>query len=178
LRWLAAHAAALGLDPQRIAVAGDSAGGSLSAVACQQLRGSEVGLRAQVLFYPSTDLTPAADALPSRRENGAVPPLTTALMKTLSDPFVAGFDPRDPRLSPLHAPDLGGLPPALIFTAACDLLRDDGRAYRDALLAAGVPVEYVELPGMVHGFIEMAGVLPAAVQVLAQAGAFLRERLE
>jgi acetyl esterase len=176
VRWLAAHAEALGLDPQRIAVAGDSAGGSLSAVVSQQLRGSEVTLRAQVLFYPSTDLTPAADAFPSRRENGAVPPLTIGLMKALSDPFIADFDTRDPRLSPLHAPDLHGLPPTLIFTGQCDVLRDDGRAYRDALRAAGVLVDYVELPGMVHGFIEMAGVLPAAVQAMRDAGGFLAWR--
>ncbi|WP_369977081.1 alpha/beta hydrolase [Xanthomonas bundabergensis] len=176
IRWLAAQAGALDLDAQRLAVAGDSAGGSLAAVACQQLRG-EVALRAQVLFYPSTDLSPAAREFPSRRENGAVPPLTLALMQAMSDPFVAAFDTRDPRLSPLRAPDLRGLPPALIYAGACDVLRDDGRRYAEALRAAGGAVEYVELPGMVHGFVEMAGVLPAAVQAIEYAGAFLRARL-
>lgn len=176
IRWLAAHAGELGLDAQRLAVAGDSAGGSLAAVACQQLRG-DVALRAQVLFYPSTDLSPAASEFPSRRENGAVPPLTLAAMQALSNAFVAGFDTHDPRLSPLRASDLCGLPPALIYAGACDVLRDDGRRYADALRAAGGEVEYVELPGMVHGFVEMAGVLPAAVQAIEQAGAFLRARL-
>ncbi|MGU7775743.1 alpha/beta hydrolase [Burkholderia sp. MR1-5-21] len=176
IRWLAAHASEFALDPQRIAVAGDSAGGSLSAVACQQLRG-QIALRAQVLFYPSTDLSPASHEFPSRHENGAVPPLTLTLMRAMSDPFVAGFDTTDPRVSPLRATDLYDLPAALIFTGACDVLRDDGWLYYAALQAAGVPVEYVEVPGMVHGFIEMAGVLPAAVQAIERAGVFLRDRL-
>ncbi|UYC15875.1 alpha/beta hydrolase [Xanthomonas campestris pv. phormiicola] len=165
------------MDAGRLAVAGDSAGGSLAAVACQQLRGGDVALRAQLLFYPSTDLSPAAREFPSRRENGAVPPLTLALMQAMSTPFVAGFDTRDPRLSPLRAADLRGLPPALIYTADCDVLRDDGHRYAEALRAAAVAVEHVELPGMVHGFVEMAGVLPAAVQAIEHAGAFLRARL-
>lgn len=176
LRWLARHAAELGLDAARMAVAGDSAGGGLSAVATQRLRDSEVALRAQVLFYPSTDLSPASDEFASRRENGAVPPLTLALMAGLAGPFVAGFDRTDPRVSPLRAADLHGLPPALIVTAACDVLRDDGRLYRNALQAAGVPVDHVEVPGMVHGFIEMAGALPAVVEpLMARTGTFLRK---
>lgn len=176
IRWLFSHAAEVGLDPQRLAVAGDSAGGSLSAVATLQLRG-EIPLRAQVLFYPCTDLSPAADAFASRSENGNVPPLTLAAMHALSDPFVGDFNTRDQRLSPLRADDFHGLPPALIFTGECDVLRDDGRLYRNALTKAGVEVDYVEVPGMVHGFIEMAGVLPAAVQAFERAGSFLRKQL-
>jgi acetyl esterase len=176
IRWLASHAMSLGLDPERIAVAGDSAGGSLAAVACQRLRG-EVPLRAQVLFYPSTDLSPAGEHFPSRYENGAVPPLTLELMHALSSPFTEGFDTADTRLSPLREADLRNLPPALIVTAECDVLRDDGRYYRDALRAAGVPVEFVEVPGMVHGFVEMAGVLRAAIEVLEHAGAYLGKML-
>ena len=155
-------------------MAGDSAGGSLAAVACQQLRHGEVTLRAQVLFYPSTDLSPAGEAFPSRQQNSAVPPLTLALMKAMSDPFVTGFDRTDPKVSPLQATDFGGLPPALIFTGECDVLRDDGRAYRDALQRAGVVVEYIEYPGMVHGFIEMAGVLPVTDTAIQKAAVFLK----
>jgi acetyl esterase len=178
VRWVAAQAKTLGLDASRLAIAGDSAGGSLAAVACQQLRGSQVLLRAQVLFYPSTDLSPDAAKFDSRRENGAVPPLTLEAMHALSSPFIpAGFDTCDPRVSPLRAAELHGLPSALIFTAQCDVLRDDGRRYRDALREAGVAVEYVELPGMVHGFIEMAGVLPAAQHAMEQAAAFLSVHL-
>ncbi len=179
IRWLVQNAAALGLDAARIAVAGDSAGGSMSAVACQRLPREvpAVSLRAQVLFYPATDLTPAAQQFPSRRENGAVPPLTLELMHALTSPFIAGFDTADTRLSPLREPDLRGLAPALIVTAQCDALRDDGRFYCEALRAAQVPVDYVEVPGMVHGFIEMAGVLPAAVYAIERAGEFLRHHL-
>ncbi|PPU38853.1 alpha/beta hydrolase [Xanthomonas arboricola] len=177
IAWLAAQAGALGLDPARLAVAGDSAGGSLSAVATQQLRG-KVALRAQVLFYPSTDLSPASAQFPSRRENGAVPPLTLELMHALSDPFVpAGCDTLDPRVSPLRAADLQGLPPALVFAGQCDVLRDDAYLYAAALRQAGVPVEYIEVPGMVHGFLEMAGVLQAAREAFTHAGAFLRGHL-
>jgi len=178
IRWLVAHAAELGLDPARIAVAGDSAGGGLAAMACHALRGSAVGLRAQVLFYPGTDLSSSGDAFASRRRNGAVPPLTLELMQAMSGPFLSsGLDPRDLRLSPLQAADFSGLPPALVFTAECDPLLDDGHLYAQALRAAGVPVDYIELPGMVHGFIEMAGVIPAAALAIERSGAFLRERL-
>ncbi|WP_369978699.1 alpha/beta hydrolase [Xanthomonas bundabergensis] len=177
IRWLAAHAGTLDLDPARFAVAGDSAGGGLAAMACQLLRG-QVALRAQVLFYPGTDLSATGDAFASRRRNGAVPPLTLELMQAMSGPFLSsGIDTRDPRLSPLQATDFAGLPPALIFTAECDALLDDGRLYAEALRAAAVPVDYVELPGMVHGFIEMAGVVPAAAQAIERSGDFLRKRL-
>ncbi|RCW67951.1 alpha/beta hydrolase [Pseudorhodoferax soli] len=179
VRWVAAQATTLGLDASRLAIAGDSAGGSLAAVVCQQLRGSEVSLRAQVLIYPCTDVSPAGDAFDSRRKNGAVPPLTLEAMRAMVIPFLAnGFDTRDPRVSPRLASDLHGLPPALIVTGECDILLDDGRLYRDALSEAGVPVEYIEYPGMIHGFIEMAGVLPAAQTAMEQAAAFLSVHLD
>ncbi|AHI24918.1 Alpha/beta hydrolase fold-3 domain protein [Komagataeibacter xylinus E25] len=177
IRALVKDAEKLGLDPNRLAIAGDSAGGSLAAVACQQLRGGPIALRAQVLFYPSTDLSPASWHYASRQENGAVPPLTLGLMHAMSDPYVAGFNAMDPRVSPLRAEDFHNLPPALIFAGECDALRDDARLYQAALKTAGVEVEYVELHGMVHGFIEMAGVLQAAVQAFERAGTFLREHL-
>ncbi|WFF40543.1 alpha/beta hydrolase [Salinicola endophyticus] len=177
IRWIAANAESLGLDASRLAVAGDSAGGGLAAMACQQLRDSAVALRAQVLFYPGLDLTPESDALPSRQRNGQVPPLTTELMRAMAEPFIGGFDTRDLRVSPLLASDLQALPPALIVTAEFDALLDEGRLYRDKLQAAGVAVSYVEVPRMIHGFIEMAGAVSAAVSVLDQAAAFLRQRL-
>ena len=176
IRWLAEHAGEFALDPQRLAVAGDSAGGSLAAVATQQLR-DEGQFRAQVLFYPCGDLSPTGWAFSSRVENGNVPPLTLDAMHAMSDPFVSDIDPRDPRVSPLLASTFDRLPPALIFSGECDALRDDGRLYRDALQSAGVPVDYVEILGMVHGFIEMAGVLNTAVEASERAGAFLRQNL-
>lgn len=173
IRWLARNARSLGLDAERIAVAGDSAGGSMAAVACQRLRG-EIRLRAQVMFYPSTDLSKAGQNFPSRYENGAVPPLTWELMEAMSGPFIDGFDTRDTRLSPLLETHLNGLPPALIVTAECDILRDDGRRYYEALREAGVPVDYIEVEGMVHGFVEMAGVLTVAVEIIERAGSHIR----
>ncbi|MCI0509371.1 acetyl esterase [Chromohalobacter marismortui] len=177
IRWIAAHAGALGLDASRLAVAGDSAGGGLAAMACQQLRGSEVALCTQVLFYPGVDLTPDSDDFPSRQRNGNVPPLTTDLMHALAEPFIGGYDTTDLRVSPLRATDFSGLPPALIVTAEYDALLDEGRRYRYALEAAGVPVVYEEVPRMVHGFIEMAGVVSAAAHILDLAAAFLCRQL-
>ena len=173
-QWIHDHAGELGLDPGRLAVAGDSAGGSLSAVVTQQLHGV-VPLVAQVLFYPCTDLSPASSQFPSRSENANVPPLTLAAMHAMADPF-AGELVNDPRVSPLCGTNLKDLHPALIFTGECDVLRDDGRFYAEALKKAGVYVEHIELPGMVHGFVEMAGVLPAARLALEQTGEFLRGR--
>lgn len=177
IRWIAANAASLGLDASRLAVAGDSAGGGLSAMACQQLRGSEVALCAQVLFYPGVDLTPDSGDFPSRQRNGNVPPLTTELMHALAEPFIGGYDTTDLRVSPLRATDFSGLPPALIVTAEYDALLDEGRCYRDKLQAAGVAVSYVEVPRMIHGFIEMAGAVSAAVRALDQAADFLHRHL-
>ena len=177
VRWIFDHALELGLDPMRMAVAGDSAGGGLAAVCALHFRDTDVRLRAQVLFYPGIDLSPAALAFDSLRENGAVPPLTLELMAFFSEKFLTTCDPLDPRISPLRAPDHRGLPPTLIFTAECDAIRDHGRHYRDALESAGVEVEYVELPGMIHGFVEMAGVLPASVRAFEHAAEFLHRTL-
>lgn len=179
LRWLAGAASALNIDPRRIAIAGDSAGASLSAVACLALRDSEVKLRAQVLFYPAADNTQAAWArFPARQENAEVPPLTAELMQHWTGLFLGETgDPQDYRISPLLADDHFNLPPALIVTAECDTLRDDGRAYSDALKAAGNQVEHLELPGMIHGFIEMPGALPGTAWVMERAAAFIRSQL-
>lgn len=95
-------------------------------------------------------------------------------MKAMSEPFVVDFDRRNPKVS-LCRRRISQGSPALIFTGECDVLRDDGRAYRDALQQAGVAVEYIEYPGMIHGFIEMAGVLPVTDAAIQRAGAFLTE---
>ncbi|MGY8817820.1 MAG: alpha/beta hydrolase [Pseudomonadales bacterium] len=179
LHWLVRAATLLNIDPQRIAIAGDSAGASLSAVACLALRSSEVKLRAQVLFYPAADMTEAAwTRFPARQENADVPPLTADLIRHWTGLFLGeSGDPQDYRISPLLADDHRDLPPALIVTAECDTLRDDGRAYCDALRAAGNQVEHLELAGMIHGFIEMPGALPGTAWVMERAATFLRSQL-
>ncbi|MFC6777149.1 alpha/beta hydrolase [Methylobacterium gregans] len=128
LHWIAGEAAALGLDPARLAVGGDSAGGSLAAVAAIAARDSGLTLRGQVLIYPSTDNRLDPDLYPSRRRNAAVPPLTWAMVRY----FHARHLP-DPRLaldwhaSPILVPDAAGLAPALLVGGARDVLHDEGR---------------------------------------------------
>ncbi|WP_295460702.1 alpha/beta hydrolase [uncultured Pseudomonas sp.] len=178
LRWLAEAGGAFNLDLDRVAVAGDSAGGGLAAMAALHLREGPLTLRAQVLIYPGVDNTPTAWDHPSRRENAQVPPLTRPMMDYFSGMYLQDVDTRDPRVSPLFAPSHAKLPPALIFGAECDALRDDARLYAQALIGAGNAVEFHELPGMIHGFIEMLGVLPSVRWTLERMNAFLREQLD
>ena len=175
-RYIAGHAAEFGIDPARFAVGGDSAGGNLAAVVCQ-LAKLEGGPRIayQLLIYPVTQLGADAETR-SMRENGK----GYFLEKEGMDWFTRCYapDPRhrsDPRLSPLLCTDLKDLPPAYVITAGFDPLRDEGRDYADKLDAAGVPVTYVNYPGMVHGFFSMRGLIPKAREAVAAAAAAVRE---
>ncbi|HEX2191312.1 MAG TPA: alpha/beta hydrolase [Longimicrobiaceae bacterium] len=176
LRWAREHAAALGADPARVAVGGDSAGGSLAAVAAR-LAGEEGGApAAQLLVYPATDsVTPR----PSQALFGDGFFLDQADRDAFSRHYLAGtgVDGTDPRVSPLLAPDLSGLPPALVVTAGFDLLRDEGEAYAGALRAAGSPARLLRVPGQGHGFIHLTGINPdaraAMVRVAREWGALL-----
>lgn len=162
-RWAARSPEQLG-GTDVLAVAGDSAGGNLAAVVARTL--PEL-LSAQLLLYPSTD---AAGDYPSRTENGTGYSLDIAHLRWFADHYasgVPGLDPADPRRSPLHAPSLEGLPPAVVVTAECDPLRDEGEAYAAALAAAGVPVDAVRYDGLVHGFVEWTAVTPAAEEAVA-----------
>ena len=156
LRWATTHAAELGADPARVAVAGDSAGGSIAAVAAWQASrdgGPAPALR--VLLYPATE---AARSTRSRELFGGGFLLTRELLDWFTAQYVAGADPADPRLSVLHADGLGDVAPAFVVTAGFDPLRDEGEAYAEALREAGVP--YVVLrrfPGLVHGFCNAIG---------------------
>ncbi|BAJ32501.1 MULTISPECIES: alpha/beta hydrolase [Kitasatospora] len=174
--WIAAHAARLGADPARTAVAGDSAGGNLAAALTllARERGGPA-LRHQLLVYPNTDH--AADT-PSVREHDD--PL---LFNRRSVAWYWGHyltDPADganPLASPLRAASLAGLPPATVITAEYDPLRDEGEAYAEALRAAGVPVELRRYQGMPHGFFAMAGVLDDGRDAQQYAAHRLREAL-
>ncbi len=153
VRWVGEHLADLGGD-DRLAVAGDSAGGNLAAVVAQQLRDSGgPALAAQLLVYPATDVL---GDYGSRTENAEgyfldLPTMGWFLQQYAADPAAH----TDPRLSPLHAESLAGLPPAVVVTAEYDPLRDEGAAYADALRAAGVEVDYRCFDGMIHGFMDM-----------------------
>jgi len=170
--WIAAHAAELGIDPAYLAVAGDSAGGNLAAVVCQKARGSGISIALQVLFCPVTDI--AADNQ-SRREFAEGYFLEGPLMTWAGNHYLpTGVDLNDPRLSPLRAADLSGLPPAHIHTAGFDPLRDEGKAYADALARAGVKVHYVCHEHMIHHFYAMAGAIPYAQTALKAVGADIK----
>jgi acetyl esterase len=164
-RWAAGHLDELGGD-HRLAVAGDSAGGNLAAVVAQQLHADGTPVVAQFLVYPAVD---AAGEYPSRTENGQGYLLEQATMDWFYGHYAGAWDDaKDPRLSPLHAADLAGLPPALIVTAEFDPLRDEGAAYGEALRAAEVEAEVHRHDGMIHGFFDMADASPAARAAVEQ----------
>ena len=170
--WIAAHATELAIDPTCLAVAGDSAGGTLAAVVCQSAKGSRFKIALQVLLCPVTDI--AADNQ-SRREFAEGYFLEGPLMSWAGNHYLpSGVDLSDPRLSPLRAPDLSGLPPALIHTAGYDLLRDEGEAYADALERTGVKVHYVCHEHMIHHFYAMGGAIPYARTALKSVGDYIK----
>ncbi|CAN5377245.1 alpha/beta hydrolase [soil metagenome] len=174
-RWVAAESEELGIDPGRIVVAGDSAGGTLATVVAQQMRGEERTPCLQWLIYPATDL---GGEMGSHTSCGQGFLLTQADMEWfrglyLNDPSEIA----DPRVSPLRATDLAGLPPALIFTAGLDPLRDEGQAYAERLTAAGVKTVHREFDSLIHGFVGMRGALHAAARAMDDMVAGLRHEL-
>ena len=171
-KWVAMNAANLGIDPARLAVAGDSAGGNLAAVVAQLARASGPKIALQVLLCPVTDV---GAATPSRRDYAEGHFLDQAMMEWAGAHYIPpGTDPKDPRLSPLWAKDLSGLPPAHVHTAAFDILRDEGAAYADALKRAGVTVRYVCHDGMIHHFYAMAEAIPYARSAVKAMGAGIK----
>ena len=174
-RWLAANAASLGLDPARIVVAGDSAGGTLAAVVAQEMRGAPQPPCLQWLIYPATDL--AADT-GSHGSCGEGFLLTRVDMEWFANHYLANPEQAsDPRASPLRATDLSGLPPALVFTAGLDPLRDEGQAYAERLSAAGVKSIHREFESLIHGFIGMRGALQGAARAMDEMVTGLRHEL-
>jgi acetyl esterase len=171
-RWVAEHAADLGIDAARLAVGGDSAGGNLAAATTLRCR-DEGGpaLAFQLLVYPVTDCTLTQ---PSHVENAEGYLLTHASMGWFVDHYLGDADAKEPIASPLHADDLNGLPPALIFTAEFDPLRDEGEAYAARLAEAGVAVDQVRVDGQIHGFWGMLGILDDAAVAIDRAGGALR----
>ena len=174
--WVAEHARELGIDPDRIVIGGDSAGANLAAVVCQLARQAGAPrLALQLLLYPATD---SATETASRWALAEGYLLEKKSMEWFFEQYVEpGTDPKDPRLSPLLAPDLSGLPPAHIHTAEFDPLVDEGKAYADKLARAGVKVEYTCHPGMIHHFFCLAGAIPYARTAIANAGAAIKTAL-
>lgn len=178
LRWVLEHAEDLGIDPTRIGVAGDSAGGNLAAVVTLRARDARLPVAAQLLVYPVIDSSSTRNDYPSKTDNATGYFLTTTQMEWYRQQYLpddaAG---EDPDVSPNLAPSLTGLPPACIVTAEMDPLRDEAEHYASELEAAGVPVTLHRAPGMFHGFFNMDAVLQGAK--VAQAVAFdaMREHL-
>jgi acetyl esterase len=172
--WVAENAGELGVDPGRLAVGGDSAGGNLAAAVTLLARDrGGPALAHQLLVYPNTDYLADTPSLHANTD-----PL---LFNKTSVGWYWGHylrSPADgarPLASPLRAADHSGLPPATVLTAEYDPLRDEGERYAAALQAAGVPVELTRYPGMVHGFFAMSGLLDTATRAVAHAAARLRE---
>jgi acetyl esterase len=176
LKWLAANAAEIGGDPQRLAVCGDSAGGNLAAVLALMARADGIALRLQVLVYPVTSAMPGD--LPSHTEFAEGYVLSRKAMVAFTQHYFSG-EGRAPdwRGAPLLAKDLSGLAPALILVGSYDVLRDDSVAYAKALTAAGVLTTLVEYRGLSHGFINMASFLSAGRVALDQVTSALRRAL-
>jgi acetyl esterase len=162
--WAALEIASLGGDPHALAVAGDSAGGTLTAVACQQARASGPRIAAQLLLYPATDFQ---SSFPSHAEHGAGKLLTRQDMDWFRSLYLPDQSLRgDPRVSPALAEDLSGLPPAVVATAEYDPLVDDGDAYARRLRDAGNRVVHRRFQGLIHGFFALGPVSPACAEAV------------
>ncbi|WP_141585483.1 alpha/beta hydrolase [Actinomadura sp. WMMA1423] len=158
IRWVGRESGRLGIDPSRIGVAGDSAGGNLAAAACLRARdegGPDVAF--QALIYPVTDAACATSSYDAYRTGYG---LRRDTMTWYWKHYLGGgADGAHPYASPLRAADLSGLPPAFVATAECDPVRDDGELYAARLAEAGVPVTHRRYSGMIHAFFLMDGVL-------------------
>jgi acetyl esterase len=176
LQWAAAHGASVGIDPSRLAIGGDSAGGNLAAAVALWARdhgGPKLSL--QLLVYPVTDAVARADSY-RRYEDGYG--LNAVTMEWFFDHYAPDKRSRgDWRMSPLRAQSLAGLPPALVVTAGYDPLRDEGRAYAFRLQQEGTLADLVEFGGMLHGFLSSPMLLHGARRGTSLCAAALREAL-
>ncbi len=171
------RAGEFGVDASRMAVAGDSAGGNLSAVVAQMAKANGgPALKYQMLIYPTTQ---AHADTPSMKENAEGYFLERKTMDWFFGHYIDGakdLDLADARLSPICG-DVSGLPPATVVTAGFDPLRDEGKMYADKMAAAGVTVKYVNHPSLVHGFANMTGAVDAARVAVADMSADLKAAL-
>jgi acetyl esterase len=171
--WAVKHAKELGADPSRVGVGGDSAGANLSAVLCLLAKDKEPRPVCQVLFYPPTDRS---------RPHASMNSLADGFMLTRDTiawfhgqyATMAGAEATDPRISPLLATDLRGLPPAVVVTAGFDPLRDEGLAYADALEKAGVRVVRKQYDGLIHGFFNLTGLHDGSRDAVCEVGRLVK----
>ncbi|WP_240523366.1 alpha/beta hydrolase [Polaromonas sp. AER18D-145] len=172
LQWLATHANRLGLDSERLAVGGDSAGGTLAAMCAVLARDAGLPLALQLLFYPGCS---AHQDTPSHRQFARGFVLEEREINWFFSRYVRGPADRDDwRFAPLNAPDVDGVAPAWVGLAECDPLVDEGVMYADKLRMAGVAVDLEIYRGVTHEFIKMGRILPEARQAHADAAGALR----
>lgn len=178
-RWIIDRAAELNLDPDRIAVAGDSAGGNLSAALCQEMLRTDGPMPAfQLLLYPLVQFMDIRTKKMPLQESGFF--LSPALFDYFRDAYLAkADDSSNVRMSPLFAPDedFAGLPPAHIIVCGWDPLGDEGRAYADKLAAHGVPATLTEFPNQVHGFLNLTAVSKPAREAIQTFGEIVGKAL-
>jgi acetyl esterase len=165
--WVAANAAEIGVDANRIAVGGDSAGGNLAASVAQLAKAKGLGLAAQMLLFPVTQIGEETGSL---REFAVGYFLEKETLEWFYKCYVPeGADTSDPRLSPLRAKDVSGLPPAYVMLGGYDPLHDEGMSYADKLRAAGVKVQIADYADMIHVFVYFQSILPQARDALTGA---------
>lgn len=176
-KWIEEQAPDLGVDPNRLAIAGDSAGANLAAVTCllaKQNKGTP-RFAFQLLIYPVMGFGPEN----STRPFGTGYLLENRTIEWFRDHYLPkDFDRNDPRLSPLAADDLSGLPPAYIVTAGFDPLRDEAIAYAEKLKQAGVKVSHMDYPTMIHGFFSMQALIPLSSEAIGAAAHAVRDALK
>jgi len=173
-KWVIEHSSDLGIEAERLAVGGDSAGANLAAVVCQLAKRSAApNIALQLLLYPVTDATAEAGSMHDLAKGYL---LEEEGLKWFFDHYGAS-DPLDLRLSPLRANDFSSLPTAHIHTAEFDPLRDQGKAYADRLQETGVKVTYVCHSGMIHGFFSLGGVISYGRVALEKVGAAVKAAL-
>jgi acetyl esterase len=174
IRWLAGQAQTLGLDGERLALGGDSAGGTLATVGATLARDAGIPVRLQLLFYPGCA---ARQEAPSHRRYHQGLVLEQAHIEYFFGHYIAEAERDDWRFAPLNTPELEGVAPAWFGLAECDPLVDDGLQYADKLRTAGVAVDLEIYRGVTHEFIKMGRALPQARQAHADAAAALRNAL-
>ena len=172
-QWVANNTAVFEGDPSRIAVAGDSAGGNIAAVVALMARDAGLPLALQALIYPATDATMSTQ---SYSDNGEGYLLEAKQMRWFWDCYTrGGADGADWHISPLRAPEVAGVAPALVITAEYDPLRDEGEAYARRLADAGVPVELTRYDGMIHAFCALPAMLDDGKVAMQQVGGSLQK---